>query len=516
MASEKEKRMPPHTEEAERGALGALIKAPLRLLDIAMNSLGLKPDAFYLPAHRLICQTLYDMAADKDKARFVDIITLTETLRTRGDLDEVGGTRYLEDLVLSCTTDVYGEHYLDLVRQKFIARRIIEVCRMAELAAYDVDRAEELLQKVPQWFIEIIGDEIVEESNFDVMNDLIGKWRNGKDEEARRLAGNLSVPWPRMNKLMFGLEPGVTIVAGRPSDGKTTFEDCVCDHVAKTGAGVFRVCMDALRPELLGRAMARKAGVSLPKLKSGHAGEAQMAQVEEARDLLATYPMYFARRGMRDLRSICTAIRSAQMKLEKKSKYGLRLVTVDFVQQITVSEMGKNQWDKNSRVGFAIETINQLCDDLGIASLVLSQLSRASEKEDRDAKLSDLRDSGELEQSADKVGFLRRDRSLCKEADDSDDYSELTKTLRPTWFDLLKQKDGATGSVPLWLYPHYFRFDEAGPHFADAENVGWPLDLGEKKTPRAGGARKGRPRKLAAEHADAVLNQMEAELVLPE
>jgi len=483
----------PYSEEAEQAVLGAMLIDAVNVVDRAMNRMNLDATAFYVPANRLVAQAIFEMAESSDRALGIDILTVGEKLRMSGVLEKIGGDRYLQTLVDRCTTVVHAEYYLDIVREKFVGRRLVEVSRKIIADAFTAERPYRLLKEVPQRYLEIIDDQVREQSNAEVMDELIGEWEAAKEQDGELGPNMLRIPLPALHQLMCGLEPGLTLLAARPSEGKTTLEDCIATYEAQHGIGVFRVPLDSSRKRLMARALSRKAGVSLPKLKFGHAGASQFAQVKEARDVLAPYPMYFSD-GDRELRAICTAARAMKMK------FNIGLMTVDYIQQVTVSEMGRYEGNDNIRIGFVSRTLDSLSKELEIPILALSQLSRAFDKEDREPRLSDLRDSGTLEQDADKVVFLFKDRKMCKEGEKR--RPRITKRIRPVWASLMKQKDGETGAVPLWLYPHYFKFEQADPEFGDAGRVGWDDEGWESKDER-----------LAAS-AEDTLAQMEDQLEL--
>ena len=267
------------------------------------------------------------------------------------------------------------------------------------------------------------------------------------------------LPWETLTELLCGLEPGLTLLAARPSRGKTTMEDQVALWTAAKGLKVGRITLDSTREELLQRAMCRKAGVSLPKLKWGYAGRSQLAAVREAKDLLQDYGMMFDDTS-REIRQICTRARAWKMR------HGLDLLTVDYVQLIDASEMGYRASDANARVGYVSKTLKGLALELRVPVLALSQLNRAVEKEGREPQLSDLRDSGSLEQDAAKVLFTAKARKV-----------EEFKQLRPVWVDVAKNQDGETGKLEFWLYPHYFRFERAQNDFEDLEEMKASLGL---------------------------------------
>lgn len=142
-----------------------------------------------------------------------------------------------------------------------------------------------------------------------------------------------------------------------------------------------------------------------------------------------------------------------------KMKHGVGLVTVDYIQLIRAAEMGRSEWDTVARVTYVSRELKALAMELNIPVVVLSQLSRMVETENREPKLSDLRDSGAIEQDANKVVFVYVDVKKRKEMDEKN--FGATKHKRPVWFNLMKHKDGECAAVAMWMYPPYFSFDQA-------------------------------------------------------
>jgi replicative DNA helicase len=452
--------MVPYSEADERAVLGACLLDGMRLVPVCRRLFGQSADAFFVPMHREVWQAI--VAVD-EAGKPVDSLTVAARLRATDRLDKVGGPVILDALVDATPDAVNGEWYADAVRQKWIARREVELCETTMREALTVEDAEGHVRRVQQAFAELCGDVRPSElTNRQVMAESEEAWRKAKNGDTTAAMG-LPLPWEKFNEVVCGLEVGLTIVAGRPSAGKTTFEDETCCALAAAGVGVARATLDSTRKELLERAMARKGGVSLPKLKRGFARENQLMQVHEAADVLGDYPMWINDVDT-DIRVIAGWIR--QMKV----LHDVKLFTVDYIQLINASNMGRSEWDGNARVSYVSGVLKKLSLELGIPGMVLSQLSRGSDKDTRAPKLSDLRDSGAIEQDCSKCIFLYQDADKHKEMEER--KPGATKHKRPVWFDLQKNKNGETGRMPFWMLPPYFRFEkaednEAGDAFID-------------------------------------------------
>ena len=439
----------PVSVDAERGAVGCMLIEPERVVPLARDRMLLGPDAFADLASRAVCEAIYDMAA---AGRWgIDVLTVGEKLRLKGDLEKIGGMMALDEFVGAPAAASHAEYYLDIVRQKYIARRIIGVSDRLIRDARVVERGDTLLRAVPDIFGEIIGEMVREEKNSDVLDRLVGRWEEARaaQNEGREVeTSGLKTPWPKLNRVLGGLEPGLIVMAGRPSQGKTTVEDCISVDLASQGVGVGRVTLDMNRERLLARAVCRKAGVSMPKLKNGYARQDQIAAVKEAAELIAGYPMWINDTD-RELRAICSWAR--MMKMQNN----IGLLTIDYVQQIQVSD-GKRGWNENAEITHVSQAIKGLVGELGIPVLLLSQLNRDADRGDRIPKLSDLRGSGSLEQDASVVIFSYKDKE-----------GEEINGRTPQWLDIAKHQDGETGALEFWFRRNYFRFDEAPENFEE-------------------------------------------------
>lgn len=433
------------SQEAEAGAVGAALLEPGKVLNLAEMS-GVTEDSFYVPSHRIVWSALREVYGAKGTA---DAIMVGEALASAGNLEKVGGVTGLNMLVDGVSSVAHAAYYLDIVRNKAMCRGIIAAARETEAEAMRAENGDQAVASAVGRFTGLTVQRPDQETNEEAMEAMIGKWQDAHD--GKKPAIGLDLPWGRLTELICGLEEGVTVLAGRPSQGKTTIEDQIACHVAAQGIGVGRVTLDSTRKELLARALCRTAGVSLPKLKFGHAGESNFARIRSASDSIQGWPMW-VNDSIRDIRQVAAQIRAW------KIQHDIGLATIDYVQLIEASDMGRSQWDTNARVGYVSGIVKLLSLELGIPVLLLAQLSRSIERDGREPRLSDLRDSGCLEQDAHKVVFVYRDEKWCKEQEKQKPGS--TKKQRLAWVDVLKHKDGETGRIEMTHRCHYFRFDE--------------------------------------------------------
>jgi len=439
MSGDNAGRVPPHSEEAEKAVLGAIMLDGWKWMSLAQNQYRLSADSFYVPAYRLVWESCCRLIVG---GRPIDLTLVANDMRTVGTLDAAGGPIALDRLVDSALPTNVG-HHMDIVRQKFILRETETVVRQILEDSRKTDKGDELLSSVPARFGKIIDEACKEKSNVQVMADSIQRWRDVHD---KKISPGIMTPWHRFNQLLGGgMRPGMIILAGRPSQGKTTVEDCISTFVASQGMAVARITLDSTKDELLERALCRKAGVSMPKLNFGFAGQSQLAEIEESARVLGAHKTFIER--YRILDSIITWVR--MMKI----KHDIQLFTLDYVQQVMTGD-GHVDNNENLRITLVSAALKALSLELKIPFIIISQLSRQGETADRQPKLSDLRGSGSLEQDASQVWFVSRDKDAMDQ--------EGTKA-RPTWIEQAKNKNGEIGSIEFWFYANYFRFDEASP-----------------------------------------------------
>jgi replicative DNA helicase len=448
-------RIPPYSEEAERGVLGAALLDGSRVTSSAFSA-GLTADAFYVPAHRTVWEAVTARAQVGNGS--VDILLVTEALRNKNRLEEVGGQGFLDRLVDGTPTAAHAEYYIDIVRQKWIARMAIQHALEIADAGYHAESGDGLIQDAVSRFTGLVGQQDVRRlTTAERLARLMQKWQDAHDGKGAAIG--LETPWDALTEMLCGVEVGVTLLAARPSMGKTTMEDQIANHVASLGIPVGRITLDSTTDELLARTCARSAGVSLPKLKFGYAGETNLARVRDAQATIQGLPIFFDDES-RDIRAICAKARAW------KIQHDIGLLTLDYVQLVQAGELWSGTSD-NSKVAYVSAQLKALALGLRLPLLELSQLSRPPKEKGKVLKrrpsLEDLRDSGALEQDAHKVIMLYQDHEWCMEAEKN--HPGATRHKRAQWADVLKHKDGETGRIPMWLYPHYFRFEEANEEF---------------------------------------------------
>ena len=433
----------PNDLEAERAAVGAMLLDGSRVVPFAMSNMQLPADAFYNAGNRRVYEAVCELFR---QGRPVDVLTTADVL---GDaaLDEVGGRLGLADMVAAVPDSSHAEYYLDIVRQKWLLRRQITFCREIENMCMKPGKTgDEVLAAARERFMAEVGQIVHEKGLGEYCDELLAEWY---DVRKRRVAGEYAIaglptPWRKLNDLMGGLQPGLTLIAARPSQGKTTLEDNIFLDLAAAGIPVARVTLDMNAKRLVARSLVRKAGVSLPALKGGYAKDKDFGQLTDAAMVLEKYPMWINGND-REVHGICAWARG--MKL----KHNIQALSVDYVQQVTASVPGVKMFGENQEITYVSRMFKSLANELNIPVVLLSQLNRGADKDDRVPRLSDMRGSGSLEQDANVVILIYHDKDLL----DLDGGK-----VRPQWLHVAKNQDGETGEIPYKFMASYFRFNE--------------------------------------------------------
>lgn len=425
--------------QAERGALGAVLLEGNRFVHHGRDVLKLPAEA-WTGIHRDAWGIMLDMLNDNQP---IDMLTFLSRVRTAG-LGEKISYCLVNEWVEECMTPSRGDAYFRIIREKFVCRRVVEECQVLQSEASKTEDSRELLASASKRFGNIIDDVVVQKTPREVMETSIMDWRNA---DARKTFNGLATPWKSLNQILGGLRTGLYFIAGRPSEGKTTVEDQLSTFVAATGVHVARATNDSTMQELLERSMGRKANVSISKLNRGNGGEANFAQIEDAKTIIENYPMYFLEQATQ----IDEIVAWGRMM---KSRHDIGMLTLDFIQNVNTGDSKVDMFEQQ-KVAYVSNKMRALAFELKIPVVVLSQLNRACETDKREPQMSDMRGSGTLEQDATAIIFVYADKDVAPEMNTSG-----YPTIFPTWLDVKKNKGAEKARVPTKVYRMYFRVDE--------------------------------------------------------
>ena len=425
--------------------------------------LKLKPDppAFYDLRH----QTIYEVMAEMyDKREPIDMITLSQRLKDRSLLDQVGGLSYLMGLPNAVPSAANLSYYLEIVREKLLLRRIIQTCNSVVGRVYDHEgEVDELLDEVERDVLRV-SEERVDQSSAS-MKELVNKaitaieaYHTHKGE----LRG-LATGFHDLDQMTDGLKGGeMIVVAARPSMGKTSLAMNVAEHVAvglKLPVGVFSLEMTA--ESLVLRMLCSRAEVNLRRLREGFLAERDYPALTRVAGELAKSPLFIDdTAGLSILQLRAKARRMWQ-------QFGVRLFVIDYLQLLhSTSRRADNRQQEIADISNGVKA---LAKELSVPVIVLSQLNREPEKREPGAKpkLSDLRESGSIEQDADLVCLLYKPSS----ADDEEAAPVENQDAVPVKLYIAKQRNGPTGDVDLTFFRGITRFRDAA-RISDADVPG--------------------------------------------
>jgi len=395
-------RIPPHNIEAEKSVLGALMLDKDAIIKVA-NLIRLGD--FYKDAHNLIYESMLELY---EKREPIDVLSLSNILEEKGKLENIGGSSYLTELVNSVPSSSNVAHYAKVVQKKSTLRKLIGVANEISQLGYKededvekiLDSAEQKLFSVSQKYIkqDFIPIKSILEAAFNRIDEL-----HKGDHKLRGIPSG----FPDMDQILAGFQKSdLVILAARPSIGKTTLALDFARQIAvkeKIPVGIFSLEMSS--DQLIDRMLAAQSNVDLWRLRTGHLkteeGNDDFQRIGEAMGVLSEAPVYIDDAGSANVMEMRTMARRLQ------SEHNVGIIIVDYLQLMEGRSSGDNRVNEISEISRALK---QLARELNIPIIALSQLSRAVEsRSPQIPKLSDLRESGSIEQDADVVMFLYRE-----------------------------------------------------------------------------------------------------------
>jgi len=443
-----EGRMPPQSVDAEMSVLGALMldrEAMYRVADI------LSVRDFYKPAHQLIYQAMLDLFKLHEP---IDVLSVSTRLREKGTLEDIGGSSYLTTLVNLVPTASHVLHYAKIVNKKRVLRDLIDASyHIAELGYKEENAVEELLDEAEQRVFSISQSSLQQEF-FSVKDALDDAWERidmlHKGDGAMR---GVPMGFPDLDNITSGLQKSdLIILAARPSLGKTSLALDIARNAAtksKTSVGIFSLEMS--REQLIDRLIAAQAGIDLWRLRNGRLSsegdDNDFVRIRDAMEELSQAAIYI------DDAAMPTVMQIRAMSRRLQAEHGLGLIIVDYLQLIKGHDRAENRVQEVSEIS---RSLKALAKELNVPVLALSQLSRAVEsRTDAIPKLSDLRESGSLEQDADLVMFIYREDKAKKNSD------------RRNVADIMieKHRNGPTGRAQLFFVEEQASFRSIAKHY---------------------------------------------------
>lgn len=433
-----EPQIPPQNLEAEESVLGAMLLSGVAVSTVAEV---LTPGDFYRPTHGTIFRAILELDAAGEP---VDAITLSDFLDERGELAEVGGQSRIAELAALVPSTSNVEHYARIVRDMAMLRKIVEAGQRIVAMGYErpgettelVDRAEQMLFDISQRRISSDFSDIRDllASNFELVTRL---------QETGQTVVGASSGFPELDKMTTGFYPGnLIIVAARPSMGKSAFALCVAAHLGLQDIPVALFTLEMSEQEVTQRLVSAEGKIDSQRLRTGQLTPEDWERFTETSGRLANIPLSVDDSGSTSIMEMRSKARRLKAKNPK-----LGMIIVDYVQLMIPDGNAENRVQEVSQISRGLKV---LARDLRIPIIAMSQLSRQVEgRHDKRPLLSDLRESGSLEQDADLVIFIYRDDYYNKEESDQQGVAEII---------LGKQRNGPIGTIRLSFIRRYAKF----------------------------------------------------------
>jgi replicative DNA helicase len=447
-------RLPPHSPEAEQGVLGCVMLSPNETLGECLAKLKAGTDVFYDLRHQTIFNTLAEMY---DERVAIDPITVSQRLKDRQMLEQVGGLSYLMTLPNAVPSAANLSYYLEIVREKHVLRRMIQTCNGVVARVYEHDGGvDELLDEVERDVLRLSEDRVEQVST--TMKDLVNRAISTIEVFHKHQGQPTGVPtgFRDFDKMTDGLHGGeMMVIAARPSMGKTSFAMNVAEHIAvdqKLPVGVFSLEMTA--DSLVLRMLCSRARVNLRSIREGFLAERDFPKLTSAAARLSSSPLFIDDTpGLSILQLRAKARRLWQ-------QHGVKLFVIDYLQLL--HSTARRAENRQQEIADISNGIKALAKELKVPVIVLSQLNRELEKRDAGSKpkLSDLRESGSIEQDADLVGLLYKPSKPSAGDDEDSAAAESQDTVAVNLY-IAKQRNGPTGDVELTFFRSHTRFEDA-------------------------------------------------------
>jgi len=442
----------PESVQAEVTILGAMLLEPLAILDATVK---LRVEDFSLDSHRRIYGAMLHL---QENGIAIDLITVGEELRKRKEIEAVGGPAYLASLTEGLPRNLSVENYVRIVKDKSLLRQLMSVCDLGMSQAADQGQdAISVLNDVEQRLMDI-SDSAVAGSFSDIKTIVANSFGSIDQlyEQGREITG-LETHYEQFDRMTSGLQPSeLIIIAARPSMGKTAWAINIAQNSAvKDGKVVAVFSLEMSKESLLRRMLASEALVNSRKIQTGFLPREDRGKLVNALGRLTESKLFID-----DTPGITLAEMRAKVRRLQQQEKGLDLIVIDYLQLMTASSTGpgaKRYENRTQEVSAISRGLKALAKEMRVPVIALSQLSRGSEQRGGDKKplLSDLRESGSIEQDADVVAFIHRDSYYNKDENGEEDPESKGKAE----IIIAKQRNGPTGSVHLAWLADYTRFE---------------------------------------------------------
>lgn len=429
-------RIPPHHVEAEQSILGALLIDRNALSEVSGR---LRADAFYLEKHKEIYEAIMALY---EESQPVDIVTVSDALAKRGTLEKVGDVDYIAHLSNSVLTTANVDNYVSIIEDKALLRNLItESSKIVDLGYQGTMEGTEVLSLAEKSIFDIAQG--LNRTGLEAINSLLDKTFTKLEELCMNKGDLTGVPsgFIDLDRKTSGFQNSdLILVAARPAMGKTSFVLNIAVNAALRGFPVAIFSLEMSRTQLVNRILALESMVELEKMRTGKLDSEDWKKIGYLLGPLSRSPIYIDDNASTNTMEMMSKLR--KLKLEK----GLGLVIIDYLQLMESRKKSDNRQQEISEISRSLKI---MAKELNVPIIALSQLSRAPEQRaDHRPILSDMRESGAIEQDADMVMFLYRD----------DYYNEESEKRNIVEVIIAKHRNGSTGTIELAWLPEYTKF----------------------------------------------------------
>ena len=435
----------PQDPEAETSVLSAMMVSADALQECLID---LEPDDFYLPSNRTVFVAMREMF---DKNLPIDTISLADYLKSTGELERVGGRSFLLGLGNNSLALVGWRRHVEMLHRDTTLRRMINAAAQITALAYDApEDTKEVVDRAERLLLDVTNRDVreAEQPLEQIMADLYEELGANAASQDRNLG--VSTGFPRIDECLLGLRPGQMIVIGaRPGVGKTSFALNLATNAAFAGASVALFSLEMSKVEIAQRLLAANARVGLQEIRSARIRDEQWPQILQATNDLSQLDIVIDDTPG----TTVTEIRAKARRILHGKKLGL--VVVDYLQLISPPAGQRRADSRATEVSEMSRGIKIMAKDLGVPVVALSQLNRGVEsRTGKRPQLSDLRESGSIEQDADIVALL--DRSMNEDEASREDRPNMNETM----FIIAKNRSCALADIPLTFLPGSTKFVE--------------------------------------------------------
>jgi replicative DNA helicase len=433
--------VPPNSIEAEQAVLGGILFSPEAFNKVIEY---IHPDDFYRGAHKHIFNAMGELS---NRSEPIDIITVSEWLNDKELLDTAGGRTYLMDLAMSVSTAENAVYYAKIIRNKSLLRQLITAGNEIASICYEMPEAEQALDKAQQSIFEIAQHGMPNDLTH--IKDILPTSYDQIEERCANKGSLMGVGtgFYDLDAYTSGMQKSdLVILAARPSMGKTAFCLNIVTHVAlREQKPVLVFSLEMGKEQLVLRMLCSEAEIDAQKIRTGEMAEHEFSKLHQAMGKLGDAPVYID-----DTPGLSVMeMRAKARKIQMESGGDLGLIVIDYLQLMTGPNGGGNEANRAQEISAISRGLKGLARELKVPVIALSQLSRAVEsRQDKKPMLSDLRESGAIEQDADLVMFIYRDEYYNKESE------------RPGTADIIiaKQRNGPVGEISLLFRHNITRF----------------------------------------------------------